>query len=249
MIAYDLHIHSCLSPAADDEMTPAALIDRAVANGLDLIALTDTNSARNIEAAMEYAEDRIALVPGVEVEAAEEVKVVCLFPDLQGINRMQRIVSMNLTDKPNKPNKFGNQILVDEFGDVIGTEDRLLQFPTKMNIEEVFYAARQMGGAAFYAHLENKASSVLSVLGMIPASPAPKAVECTNNAAGQAFYEKKARALEKITFFNSDAYRLADINTADNAQDLEALGADIRRADGTVSPRKFIDWLRAQPGI
>ena len=37
----DLHIHSCLSPCGDDEMTPANIAGMAVVNGLNIVALTD----------------------------------------------------------------------------------------------------------------------------------------------------------------------------------------------------------------
>ena len=43
---YDLHIHSCLSPCADDSMTPHNICNMAKIKGLDLIAVTDHNSMR-----------------------------------------------------------------------------------------------------------------------------------------------------------------------------------------------------------
>lgn len=248
MIAYDLHIHSCLSPAASDDMTPKNIIDKAVENGLDIIAVADSNSMKNLAATAQLAEGRIAFVPAIEVESSEEVHVVCLFPDMIAATRMQRIVAMNLHNKKNKPKKFGNQFIVDEDGD-IEVEEQLLRFPTKMTIEEIFYAAKQMGGAAFYAHLEQKAYSVLSVLGTIPARPEPKAVEYTNNEAGRKFLEKKGPATDKLIFFNSDANTLSEINTRDTSADLEELGADIRDEDGKVTAKAFINWLRQQPGV
>ena len=47
---YDLHIHSCLSPCGDDDMTPANIAGMAALKGLDVIALTDHNSCRNCPA-------------------------------------------------------------------------------------------------------------------------------------------------------------------------------------------------------
>ena len=37
----DLHIHSCLSPCGDDDMTPGNIAGMAVLNGLQIVALTD----------------------------------------------------------------------------------------------------------------------------------------------------------------------------------------------------------------
>ena len=42
----DLHMHSCLSPCADDDMTPANICGMAHIKGLDAIAVTDHNTAR-----------------------------------------------------------------------------------------------------------------------------------------------------------------------------------------------------------
>jgi hypothetical protein len=49
----DLHLHSCLSPCGDDEMTPWNLVGMACVNGLSLIALTDHNTTRNVPEAIE----------------------------------------------------------------------------------------------------------------------------------------------------------------------------------------------------
>ena len=51
MIKTDLHIHSCLSPCGSEEMDPFDLVGMAKVSGIDLIALTDHNSARNCPAA------------------------------------------------------------------------------------------------------------------------------------------------------------------------------------------------------
>ena len=53
----DLHIHSCLSPCGDNEMTPPNIANMAYVKGLDLIAVTDHNSAKNARAVMNAARD------------------------------------------------------------------------------------------------------------------------------------------------------------------------------------------------
>ena len=44
---YDLHLHSCLSPCGDEDMTPANIAGMASVAGLQIIALTDHNSTGN----------------------------------------------------------------------------------------------------------------------------------------------------------------------------------------------------------
>ena len=50
MLRAELHIHSCLSPCADDDMTPANIAGMAMLEGLDVAALTDHNSCGNCPA-------------------------------------------------------------------------------------------------------------------------------------------------------------------------------------------------------
>ena len=71
---FDLHIHSCLSPCADLEMSPRAIARRACEAGLDAIALCDHNSARNTPALREAcAAEGIASLYGMEIATAEEL--------------------------------------------------------------------------------------------------------------------------------------------------------------------------------
>ena len=55
-LSYDLHIHSCLSPCGDDDMTPGNIVGMAAIKGLDVIAVTDHNSCRNCPAVLKLAE-------------------------------------------------------------------------------------------------------------------------------------------------------------------------------------------------
>ena len=54
-IRADMHIHTVLSPCAEREMRPAAIVARAAEKGLSVIAVCDHNSARNVKAVMEAA--------------------------------------------------------------------------------------------------------------------------------------------------------------------------------------------------
>ena len=52
---YDFHIHSCLSPCAENDMTPHNIAGTALLAGLDIAALTDHNSCKNCPAFFEAA--------------------------------------------------------------------------------------------------------------------------------------------------------------------------------------------------
>ena len=59
----DLHIHTVLSPCGDLLMIPQNIIDKAIEVGLDMIAITDHNSAKNVETTVELALAREDLGP------------------------------------------------------------------------------------------------------------------------------------------------------------------------------------------
>ena len=62
-------------------MTPPAIVETALAEGLAMIAVCDHNSARNVAAVQEAAGERLAVLAGMEITTAEECHVVGLFPD------------------------------------------------------------------------------------------------------------------------------------------------------------------------
>lgn len=57
----DLHLHSCLSPCGDDDMTPNNIVNMAKLKGLTCIALTDHNTAMNCRATAMAADRRSGL--------------------------------------------------------------------------------------------------------------------------------------------------------------------------------------------
>ena len=83
-LTYDLHLHSCFSPCGDGDMTPANIAGMAALNGLEVVALTDHNTARNCPAFLKWTEHYGLIgIPGMELCTSEEVHVVCLFPTLE----------------------------------------------------------------------------------------------------------------------------------------------------------------------
>ena len=88
---YDLHVHSCLSPCGDDDNTPNNLAGMATLCGLNIVALTDHNTAKNCPAFFEAAKRQgIIPVAGMEVTTSEDIHAVCLFETLEGAMEFDR---------------------------------------------------------------------------------------------------------------------------------------------------------------
>ena len=126
-IFYDLHIHSCLSPCGDNDMTVNNIVNMALLKGLKLIALTDHNSSKNCPAFMKAAEAAgIRALPGMEINTSEEIHAVCLFPKLENAMAFDEYVYSTLPSIKNRPEIFGDQLLCDEEDNTIGQVEKLL---------------------------------------------------------------------------------------------------------------------------
>ena len=170
-ISVDLHIHSVLSPCGDVMMTPGNLVGMAKINGLEAIALTDHNAMQNISAAMKIGEAYdIVVIPGMELETAEEIHVVCLFPDTESLSAFQDVVVESYGPKipANRPEIFGKQLIYNEEDEECGELERMLLIPSGITIDDVFGIVEGLGGIAFPAHVDRDSYSVLTTLGALP---------------------------------------------------------------------------------
>ncbi|MBQ7625245.1 MAG: PHP domain-containing protein [Clostridia bacterium] len=205
---YDLHIHSCLSPCADDDMTPANIAGMASLNGLQLLALTDHNTCGNcppfMQACRKYG---IVPVPGMELTTAEEIHMVCLFPELDAAMAFNEEIKKHIIPVKNKPEFFGNQLFVDENDEVTGIEEQLLLSATDLPLSDAYGLVMKYGGAAYPAHIDRDANGIIAVLGAVPEEPPFTAVEL-KDAENRAEYTEKYGLSEKLFVFSSDSHNL-----------------------------------------
>ena len=158
---YDLHIHSCLSPCADDESTPNSILGMGELNGLGIMALTDHNTAKNCPAFFEAAK-RYSVVPvaGMELTTAEDIHLVCLFEELSGAMEFDRLVDSYRILIPNRVDIFGNQLVCDQNDEIIGHEDNLLSNATRITIDMAPGLAGDFGGVVYPAHIDREANGL-----------------------------------------------------------------------------------------
>ncbi|MBC2870859.1 PHP domain-containing protein [Bittarella massiliensis (ex Durand et al. 2017)] len=209
---YDLHLHSCLSPCGDNEMTPATLVGMAKALGLDFIALTDHNSSLNCPAALEAGRFyQIPVLPGMELCTAEEVHVVCLFPTLEAALAFGEEVYAALPPIQNDPAIFGDQLVMDTEDQVVGRVDKLLINACSIPLSQVPQRVAAGGGVCWPAHLDKGANSLVSNLGIMSGDMGFSIGEFARiERAGQMIADGLVPAdIKAIT--NSDAHYLKDI--------------------------------------
>ena len=165
---YDFHIHSCLSPCGDNDMTPNNIVNFAKIMGYDVIALTDHNTALNCPAVAKIAEENgITFIPGMELCTSEEVHIVCLFYTLDDALSFSEYVKSTMPPIKNKPSVFGEQLICDENDNVIGQEGILLVTASGISTEKVVKKVAEYNGICYPAHIDRSSFSILSNLGTI----------------------------------------------------------------------------------
>ena len=210
--AIDLHIHSCLSPCADESMTPNNIVNMASLKELDFIAITDHNSAENCEACMRCGmEKNIVVIPGMEIESVEEVHLVTLFKSLKGVLIMQNYVYSNMKDMENREDIFGEQIIMDENDEIIGKNKKMLIAATNLSLDDVFNKTTEIGGVCIPAHVDRSSNSFISNLGFIPDYLNVKYIELSKKCDNESFLSKNSYLKKYRSYNSSDAHRLGDI--------------------------------------
>ena len=209
---YDLHIHSCLSPCADNDMTPANIAGMAHIKGLQLIALTDHNTCRNAPALLEAAKQYgILALPGMELTTSEEIHVLFLFADLSAALDFDRYVYARLAPVKNREEFFGEQILMNSRDEVLGREELLLSNATSVSLEECEALAKAHDAVFIPAHLEKETTSLLSVLGMAPPDAAYSCIEINHPERTKDILKANPSLQNSRILTDSDAHSLGDI--------------------------------------
>lgn len=204
----DLHLHSCLSPCGDSEMTPNNLVHMAKLKGLDAIALTDHNTVGNLRAAAEVAAAcDMLLLPGMEVTCREEVHILAYFSEIDRAEAFGAWLYERMPPMPNNPDFFGNQVRMNAEDEVIGEEPRMLAQASEVGINELEAQVRQMGGICVPAHINRPSNGILGVLGILPMDVEFPALEVNLRV------ELPAIPLDRhLVLRASDAHHLEDIS-------------------------------------
>ena len=208
MMKFDLHIHSCLSPCASLEMSPAEIVKRAIAAGMDGIALTDHQTARNCPAIAKCAKNAgLKCLFGMEVQTAEEVHSLAIFDTVEKALEMTDWIYEAMPKRVNDPETFGDQPVVDENDEIVDMEWRILAMGCRRTIAETAEKTRELGGVYIASHIDRPNYSVLSGLGAVPEGIFD-AVELSRTAEKDK-YQSLSGGLAMIR--SSDAHNLDDV--------------------------------------
>lgn len=239
---YDLHIHSCLSPCGDGDMTPNNIAGMATLAGLNIVALTDHNTAKNCPAFYKAAKKNgIIPVAGMELTTAEDIHVVCLFETLEQAMDFDALVDQHRIKIPNKVEIFGEQIIMDEEDNPIGDDPNLLPNATNISIEQVPQFVSQYQGVCFPAHVDRPANGAISILGEFPDLDGFACCEFHDAENIEPYKEKYPAIQKRKILVSSDAHYLWHI------RDKEAyLDIDDEPYSGDLIRKNLFKFLRGE---
>lgn len=200
----DLHIHSALSPCAADEMTPLNIAAVASVQGMDMIAVADHNSIKNVPAVMAAGEAfDVGLVPAFELQTSEDLHLLCLFPTYAALEDFYGRVKF--TELKNKEEVYGRQQIFDSEGEPAGVEQTLLLTSAEISESEARPLAESLGGIAIPAHINRAGFGMVEILGAVPVEYT--AVEISGSCGADVGAFLKGRNVIN----DSDAHELKDI--------------------------------------
>ena len=235
-----MHIHTCLSPCTELDMSPKRILASALNRGLDILAICDHNSTANSSAVMKAAKTLdIHIIPGMEVTSEEEVHVLALFDDVNNALKFQEYVHKNLPGK-NDPEAFGMQVIVNEKEEVLGFEDKLLIGATTVPLEEIIRQIHSLDGLAIAAHIDREAYSILGQLGFMPEDMELDALEISPRISFEDAFQKYKTPYPICT--SSDAHYPDDIGKSSTSFLLEeGTVAEMKKAFRNEEGRKVLN--------
>jgi PHP family Zn ribbon phosphoesterase len=219
----DLHVHTCLSPCAELDMSPRAIVRQARERDIDILGICDHNSAENVPALRDAGQPlRISVLAGMEITSQEEVHVLGLFDDIESAMALQAIVYAHLEGE-NDPEAFGLQVVVNPDGEVLRFNPRLLIGASSLPLDRVVALVHEFDGLAIASHVDREGFSLIGQLGFVPDNLPIDALEFSPAMSREAALDRFGPRRPLVSA--SDAHRLDEVGRASTS---------FWMADGTV---------------
>ena len=160
----DIHIHSCLSSCADNEMTPPTVMSKLKEVGTKIFAIADHNACGNswaFEKACESSE--LLFIPAIECQTQEEIHVLGFFKSANVLKGFcESSIDPVLLPLEHDEDRLGEQLLVDEVGNTVGKDTRMLSASLDISIDDLALQISLAGGVVVPSHLD-RGFSVISL--------------------------------------------------------------------------------------
>jgi PHP family Zn ribbon phosphoesterase len=226
---YDLHIHSILSPCADELMTPNNVLNMAMLKGLDIVAITDHNSTRQLPTISQLEDSYDFLfVPAVEVTVKENFDVLCYFQTYEDAATFDQFLHIHL-DGDWKAFSESDQVITDVYDIEIDTVNKPLTH-TNISYMDLVKRVKELDGAIILAHIDRPTQTPLNTYTLEELEFDGIEIQSQNYDG----FIKEHPSTEKYKIFqSSDAHSLPMISEKVHSIELKAKTIDA-----------FFDYLR-----
>ena len=154
-------MHSILSPCADELMTPNNICNMAMLKGLDLIAITDHNSTKQLKTFRQLQESfDFVIIPGVEVSVQEGFDVLCYFRNFQDAIAFDSFLASHLCGEWGSYTK-DHHVIKDIFDLTFDVVDTPLT-ETNISYSELVNEVRKYDGLLVPAHINRPSCTPLN---------------------------------------------------------------------------------------
>jgi len=202
-------------------MSPRAIVEKSIAENIDIIAVCDHNASENAKFVVRSAQGKpLIVLPGMEVTSREEVHILALFDTIESLWEIQGIIYDHLAGT-NREEFFGYQAIVNDLDEVEGFNDRFLLGATGLSLHEIVDCIHRYGGLAIASHIDREGFSVLTQLGFLDPDIPFDALEITYHT-GTREGRMKYPELSPYPFIeSSDAHYIEDIGKGTTTMFLE----------------------------
>jgi len=195
------------------------MAEKACSLGIDILALTDHNSAMNCPAFADACiRSGITGIFGLEISSMEEIHLLALFPTPEAAEEMGAWVSTHYMGFDNNPEKMGDQVYLDKEENILGeVKINLAQGASTCSMEQIELEIHNREGLFIPAHIDRPSFSLISQLGFIPEGHYD-ALECVDRTS--------FNSLDYPVITGSDAHYIQDMGK--RAFPLDSPGKDFK---------------------
>ena len=217
--SYDLHIHSVLSPCADDLQTPNNIFNMCMLKGLDIVAITDHNSLKQLSVFDELKSSyNFLFIYGIEVTVYEDFHVLVYVDTIDKANILNEYLEP-LLDK----NKLEtNQFICDIYDNPYSNYQISLSGKLNLKYMDLLALVRNLDGIMVISHIDRTLminNNHYDIFKNIEFD----AIEFTKYCNAEIFYNIYPIFKQYKCLINSDAHSLMDINESIHFVDLKDL--------------------------
>ena len=162
--------------------------------------------------------------------------ILGLFDEDSALRDMTAFISRHL-HAANDEAAFGEQLVVDEDDNIIGTNPRLLIGATELSVNHVVDAIHELGGLVIASHIDRQAFGIIGQLGLIPPGLRLDALELSPAAVPDR--ERISRDYDAPLVTSSDAHYLEDVGKSCTTFTIEKVSVgEMRKALQAQDGRK-----------